>query len=132
MRATDIKPIDLQTLPMQALQPLHEALDPALSDKQRELVEAVFVGLTNSAAAQACTPRVLAEAAVTAFVQVCHVLGGGQFYMTKLENLRRGRMNRAIHAGFNGRNHALLAREHGITENRVRQILNPKSTKGRK
>ena len=132
MEANHIKPIDVQTLSMQALQPLHEVLDPDLNHDQRELAEVIFIGLSNSAVAQVCTPHVVAEAAMAVLVQASHVMGGRAYYIGKMENLRVARMKRAIRANFNGRNHAQLAREHGITEMRVRQILNPKPRKGRK
>ena len=125
MDIIDIKPVDLQTLSMQALQPLHDALDSGLNGKQRELAEIIFIGLINSAAAQTCTPDILAKTAMAVFVQVSHDLGGQQFYVSKMDNLLRDQMNHAIRAGFNGRNHAQLARKHGISDARVRQILNP-------
>lgn len=129
MDASNFKPIDIQTLTMQVLQPLHSALDPDFSDKQRELAEAIYIGLINSDAAQACTPAALAQAAMAVLVQLGHDLGGQTYYLAKLGNLRVAKMNRAIRTNFNGRNHAQLGQEHRITEVRVRQILNPTKPK---
>ncbi|ODS60522.1 MAG: hypothetical protein ABS38_12590 [Acidovorax sp. SCN 68-22] len=129
MDASNLKPLDFQTLPIQALQPLHAALDPDFNDKQRELLEVIYIGLTNTAAASVCTPQVLAEAAMAVLVQMSHVLGSGAIYVGKLENVRLARLGRAIRANFNGRNHAQLARKYGISEVRVRQILNPTKPK---
>lgn len=124
VNANHIKPIDMQTLPIQALQPLHDVLDPDLTSDQRELVEQFFVGISNSPVAQACTPEVIAMAAVTVMEQISHVLGGRAYYISKMENLRLARLKRSIHSKFTGNNHRELAREHGITTMRVRQILN--------
>lgn len=129
MDISTFQPIDIKTLTMQDLQPLQAALDPDLSEKQRELVETVFIGLINSAAAQFCEPDVLAQAAMAAVFQMGHSLGGQAYYVAKIENLRHAKKVRAIHASFNGRNHAQLAAAHGISEMRVRQILAAKRSK---
>ena len=102
---------------------MREATDPAITAKQRELAESVFVGLLNSPAAKACAPQVLAQAAIVVLIQVAHDLGGFNYYITRMGNLRAAALRRAIHKDFDGRNYAQLAREHGLTEMRVRQIL---------
>lgn len=123
MDITTYQPIDIQTLTMQAFAPLHAEIGPDLTEKQREFVETIFVGLSNSAAAGSCSPTELAQVAMTVMLQVGHSLGGQTYYVTKVENLRLARKNRDIHEKFNGRNHAQLATAHGISEMRVRQIL---------
>lgn len=130
MDAHSFKPIDLQDLPIQALQPLYAVLDPDLNANQRELAELIFIGLSNCHAAPGNEPHNVAQAAIAAVLQVSHVMGGRSYYIGTLQNLRVARLNRAIRDGFRGNNHKQLAREHGITEMRVRQILSTKPKKG--
>lgn len=121
-----VTPVFIESLPKAALRSLHDAFDLDLSDKQRELAEVIFLGLTNGPAARKCSERELAHSALVVLAQVAHDLGGGTYYITRLSNVRMAKMRRAIHARFNGRNHAQLAREYGVTEMRVRQILSTK------
>ena len=129
MDIISLQPLHLENLSMQALAPLHAVFDRDFNDKQREFAEVIFLGLMNSDAAKACAPHALAEAAIAVLVQMSHDLGGGAVYVGKLENVRQARMYRAIHAKFTGNNHTELAREHGISEMRVRQILSTNQPK---
>lgn len=129
MDIISLKPLHLENLSMQALAQLHAVFDRDFNDKQREFAEVIFLGLMNSDAAKACAPHVLAETAIAVLVQMSHDLGGGAVYVGKLENVRQARMYRAIHANFTGNNHTELAREHGISEMRVRQILSTNQPK---
>ncbi|QTD46162.1 Mor transcription activator family protein [Ottowia testudinis] len=123
MDATLIKPLRLETLPADALDALKRETDPAITPKQRELAESIFVGLINSPAAERCTKDVLAQAAIVVLIQLSNDLGGFNYYITRMGNLRAAALRRAIHAAFTGRNVAQLARQHGLTDMRVRQIL---------
>lgn len=129
MDIISLQPLHLETLSMQALEPLHAAFDQDFNDKQREFAEVIFLGLMNSGVAKACAPHDLAEAALAVLVQTSHDLGGVAVYVGKLENVRQARMYRAIHASFTGNNHKELALEHGISEMRVRQILSSNQPK---
>ena len=129
MDIISLKPLHIETLPMQALAPLHAVFDRDFNDKQREFAEVIFLGLMNSEAAKTCAPHALAEAALAVLVQTSHDLGGVAVYVGKLENVRQARMYRAIHANFTGNNHKDLALEHGISEMRVRQILSTNQPK---
>ena len=129
MDIISLKPLHLETLSMQTLAPLHAVLDRDFNEKQREFAEVIFLGLVNSEAARTCAPNVLAEAAMAVLVQMSHDLGGGAVYVGKLDNVRHARMCRAICTKFKGNNHAQLAREHGISEMRVRQILSTNQPK---
>lgn len=129
MDIISLQPLHLENLSMQALAPLHAVFDRDFNDKQREFAEVIFLGLMNSDAAKACAPHALAEAAIAVLVQMSHDLGGGAVYVGKLENVRQARMYRAIHAKFTGNHHTELAREHGISEMRVRQILSTNQPK---
>ncbi|MEI7036458.1 Mor transcription activator family protein [Fulvimonas yonginensis] len=49
-------------------------------------------------------------------------LGGRQVYLPRGDRLRDWLRDRTIYLEYNGRNKALLAQRHGITERRVEQI----------
>lgn len=122
------QPLDIQKLSMQVFAPLHALFDPALTAKQRELAEAIYMGLINSVAGRSCSAAEMAQSAMSVLFQVGHNCGGHTYYVTKVENLRLAKKNRAIRAKFNGYNHAALALEFGLTEMRVRQILAHKTS----
>jgi hypothetical protein len=121
------QPLDIQKITLQAFEPLHALFDPALTEKQRELAETIYMGLINSAAARVCSAAEIAQTAMAVLFQVGHSCGGHTYYVTKVENLRLAKKYRAIRSKFNGCNHAELADEFGVTEMRVRQILSHKS-----
>ena len=133
MDATLIKPLRRETLPANALDALDREIDPAITPKQQELAESIFVGLLNSPAAQACTPQVLAQAAIVALIQIANDLGGFSYYITRMGNLRSAALARAIRKDFKG-NTTEVARKHGVSDMRVRQILaeGPDTTQHRK
>lgn len=65
-----------------------------------------------------------AKALAAALVdRLCLNLGGEAHYLPKLSRLERQRRNAAIRAAFDGRNLPELAKKHGISERRVRQIV---------
>ena len=49
--------------------------------------------------------------------------GGNQIYIPRGDKFNRAKLHAAIRREFNGRNYAELARRHGLTEMRVRQIV---------
>lgn len=122
MDATLINPLRHEMLPADALDALNMEIDPAITPKQRELAESIFVGLLNSPAAQACAPQVLAQAAIVVLVQVSSDLGGFSYYVARMGNLRTAALARAIRKDFKG-DYRVVARKHGVSEMRVRQIL---------
>lgn len=126
MEITDFAPVDLARVTARQLEPLHQALDADMSERQREIAESIFIGLIHSAAAPHCAPSMLAAAAMHALLQMSHDMGGQALYLPKMDKLRRIKRERAIRQQFKGNNIAQLARAHGITEMRVRQILYPK------
>ena len=126
MEITDFHPVDLARVTARQLEPLHQALDVDMSERQREIAEVIFISLIHGAAAPQCAPSVLAAAAMQVLFQMAYDLGGQVLYLPKMDKLRRIKRERAIRQQFKGNNIAQLARAHGITEMRVRQILYPK------
>ena len=125
MSANHTTPISMQDLPKEVLQPLTDVLAQGLTFGEVEITEQIFIAMVRSPVAQVVPPDVIACTAVAAMEQIAHVLGGRSYYISKGRYLMLERMYRAIRANFNGNNHAELAREHGITEMRIRQILGP-------
>lgn len=123
MDITEFKPADMARVTAEQLEPPTRALDADMTERQREFAESVFIGLLHGAAAPYCAATVLADAAMQVTFQVEHDLGGGVIYLPKLDTLRRLKRERAIRQQFKGNNVAQLARQHGLSEMRVRQIL---------
>lgn len=123
MSLENFQPVDMTQVSMADLAPLHSVLDEAMTEKQREFAEVAYVGLLGSGVANAVPRELLGLAACAVMFQVAHVLGGATFYIPKIDQLQRVWRERHISANFNGRNYAQLARKHGLSEMRVRQIL---------
>lgn len=125
MDALTFKPILPQDLSIDALQPLHDALDPDFSDRLIEIAEIIFTGLLASPAKD-LPGADRANIAIAVLLQFCTVINGQSYYFNSLENLRSTRLKREIKKNFKGNNHGALARQYGITEVRVYQILKGK------
>lgn len=129
MNATDIHPLQIETLPESTLQALAAVLDPGFLAGQRELAESVFMGLINSPLSKSNTAQELAHAAIYALIQIGHDLGGTSVYLPNGHALGAIARRRAIRAEFNGRNLTQLARKYRLTEVRIRQILSKQPEK---
>ena len=122
----DVLTFEPRYLSMDELQPLHAALDPDFNAKQREFAEIVYSGLMTSPLSQSCSTAEIATIAVAVLLQCSHVLGGQTYYFNSLGHLQTAKMRRSILSKFKGNNHLALAREHGVSEVRIRQILKEK------
>lgn len=115
---------------------LEQALPPGMTEPMQELAFVLYEALVlqdprarhqSPERQQPAGPwlQLLQAMAATVCVQVAHAareIGGRQIYLAKLAAELAPR-DRAIFAEFNGRNHAQLAKKYGLTEMRVRQIL---------
>lgn len=101
------------------LAPLERLLDPQYPERLADVATVLFIELLNQAhAVETAAPLALA---LTEAVR--DELGGERMYVTKGRRLMLSRRDREIHSAFNGRNQHLLARQFGVCEERVRQIL---------
>ena len=109
MRKIVHKPMQLPTNP-----PLQSETSPLARIQQEVVAAAAAFGVHDATALAAAVAD-----------RISIALGGAEHYIPKPGGCRRQRSARdaAIAAAFNGRNAAELARLHGISVRRVRQIL---------
>lgn len=110
-----------------------EALYPeGLTEPMREVALCLFESLAQQdarcgqAQPQGSWLQALQAFARLALAQLAHLsarIGGSACYFAKGAAVFLSARDRAMCAKFNGRNYHLLAREYGLTEMRVRQIL---------
>ncbi len=102
------------------LAPLERVLDPEYPERLRDMCTVIFLALQDHGQD---TPA--AELALALTEAVSLELGGGSFYMHKGFVFRQGltKRDREIAEQARSNNLHILARRHGITEMRVRQIV---------
>lgn len=109
----------MHTLTAQDAAQLDALLPAALTQDMRDVALALFATLLDGGAPAAGAAR-LAAAQVQ---RLSDELGGHAVYIPKGLLVRLAERDRAIYAAFNGANYRQLAAAHGITEMRVRQII---------
>lgn len=104
---------------------LEPYLPPDLNDVDHMLVGSLLVGAKEHLKGGQSISDVAAAARLVArqFVVFRSELGGGHFYVRKGIKAEMAERNRAIVAGFDGRNMNQLALKYGLSAERVRQIL---------
>ncbi|MBB5204410.1 hypothetical protein HNQ51_001724 [Inhella inkyongensis] len=112
---------------------LETRLPPGLADGMRELALCLFEALVlGSGPAGAVAPsgawaaqlQVLADLVLMQLQHLSNELGGrGNIYIAKGINVHLSARDRAMCARFRGNNYRELARQEGLTEMRVRQIV---------
>ena len=110
------------------LAPLHALLDVAYPDNLRTIAEWLYVQLVEDLQlfGLATTPEHLDKLALVALRQTERLSaeeGGNALYLNKGVSYRATVRDREMYAQFKGNNINELARAHGITPNRVRQIV---------
>lgn len=111
------------------LAPLHALLDPAYPDNLRTVAEWLFVQAVEDMALLGLdkTPEHLDKLALMALRQTERLSseeGGNALYLNKGVSYRATVRDREMYARFNGRNYDELAKAYGLTQMRVRQIVN--------
>jgi Mor family transcriptional regulator len=103
---------------------LHEALPDGLHATLVDMAEQMYLALVEDAeAVQVLGRERLAAIVVEQVDRVALRCGGGQFYLPKGLALKLSQRDREIFERFNGRNKRELAREFGVTEMRIDQIV---------
>lgn len=107
-----------------SLSVLNGALPDGLHPTLVEMAEQMFLALVEDAeAVQVLGKPRLAEIVADQVDRVALRCGGGQFYLPKGLALKLSQRDREIYERFNGRNKRELAREYGVTETRIDQIV---------
>ncbi len=128
MNYADFKPVKAHQFNASDLHPVHEAMDPSAPEIWVELAEIMYLALRAAPALASVPDEGLAVGVVHAIYQMATELGGDSVYIPKGTKPVTDQKKRAIAAAFKGHNHAELARAHGVTQTRVRQILADQST----
>ena len=123
MQYTDFKPIDLARVDAAQLSAVAQLMDPSVPEIWLDLAELTFAVLRASPDAAPLTSEQVARCAVLVAYQVAANLGGQSIYVPAGVMVVSSQKKRAVVAAFEGHNHAALAREHRVTETRIRQIL---------
>lgn len=123
MNYADFTPVKAQELNASDLHAVQEAMDPSAPEIWVELAEILYSPLRSAPALASVQDVELAVCVVQAIYQMASELGGNTLYVPKGVKAVSGQKKRAIAAEFKGHNHAELARKHGVTDTRVRQIL---------
>lgn len=111
------------TLRSKDLLPLEALFVPGFPEVWREVATSIYkVSLEEPELAALGQPR-LAQIAVTQTKQLAHDLGGGMMYLPVGHLFHAGEKALAVIAGFRGDNLRELATAHGVTDGRVRQII---------
>ncbi|MFM2330015.1 MAG: hypothetical protein RLZZ494_2118 [Pseudomonadota bacterium] len=103
--------------------PLEGLLPLEYPERLREMALELYAELLELMPDNPGGPAWLAWVAFSQTERVSTALGGGNFYMHKARHFRLTKRDREMMAKYNGRNVPQLAREYGLTETRVRQIV---------
>lgn len=107
-----------------SLDVLNDALPEGLHPTLVEMAEQMFLALAEDAeAVQVLGKPRLAQIVADQVDRVALRCGGGQFYLPKGLALKLSQRDREIFDRFNGRNKRELAREYGVSEMRIDQIV---------
>lgn len=88
-----------------------------------EIAKLGYMVLRNAAAFKSVSDQDLVNACVAQVYQMMHVMGGGNVYFNKGERIRLAEKNKLVASEFNGKNYNELARKHGLSVTRIRQIV---------
>lgn len=115
---------DLFHADVETLAALNDELPTAMHPTHREMAEEMYLHLIEDAEALAHFGRArLAELVAGQVDRVAQKVGGCHFYMPKGISARLSPRDMEIVKAHRGNNGHLLARQHGISEMRVAQIL---------
>ena len=115
---------DLFNAPPAVLAPLDAVLPEALHPTLREMAEEMYLHLVEDEEAVAALGlERLAELAVGQVDRVSSKLGGASFYLPKGVARKFSDRDIEIARRFNGRNQRQLAREYGLSDVRIDQIM---------
>lgn len=122
--------IDAAQLTSPSLAPLEALIDPSFP----EVWVSIAAGLYTEAASSGGLPSLTdaARLAVAQMHRIVELFGGNAVYIPSGAAIKAKALQRSVALGFNGSNHAALARQHGITTMRVRQIMDAERKAKRK
>ena len=115
-------PRDLTNLSSSDFAVLQEVLPEGWHPTWRNLAEVFYMGLLDTMAEDISRER-MARIAKEQVLTTAYQIGGRQFYMPAGVVFSRQLIAQSILKDFNGRNYGELAAQHGLSEMRIRQIV---------
>ena len=123
MQFTGFKPLHTSLTKADELANVAMALDSAAPEAWVTVAEVAYIVMRACPALAKATPAELALCAAKVSYQIAHEIGGQAVYIPKGANPLNEAKATAIVKAYTGHNALALARKHGVTETRVRQIL---------
>ncbi len=131
MKFTDFKPLDISLTKADEIAKVALSLDSAAPEAWVTVAELAYIVLRASPDLATVPSRTLGLCAAQISYQIAHELGGQAVYIPKGTNALNEAKAKAIVEAFTGNNAPALARKHGVTETRIRQILNAHAARTR-
>ena len=117
-----IIPRDLHLFTSAQLQPLESALPARWPDSWCDLARIFFIGMLNAPGAFA-DPKEMAKVAMEQVRVAARQIGGRNTYIPTCVRVELEERDEGVRAEFDGTNYQELAAKHGLTESRIRQIV---------
>jgi len=116
-------PVDMARLPPDALDPVLTQMDNGAPETWLRVGEMIYLALRASNSLEAVSSEALGRCATEAVYQLVAELGGEPLYVPKGVLSGCHKRDKSIRDEFTGNNIAELAKKHGITPVRIRQVL---------
>lgn len=129
MRNTHFTPVDCSRVTPAQLDLIESCFHRSCPEMWFEVALCNFVAMRFSDHARELTDAALAQIAANQVHQFAAWVGGTAFYMPLGKAALHHSRNDSIAAEFNGNNYRTLAKKHGITPMRVRQIMDAQKVK---
>ena len=113
---------ELQDMSVSEMEPLERLLDDDFPEMWRAMATSLFVFLTDTELAGLNADQ-KARLSIVLTRRLAQDVDGGMRYIPVGFDWKRNQVARAVVEGFTGANVTELARRHGITDTRVRQII---------
>jgi len=130
MKFTDYKKTDIGSCKVGDLEPVFQHMDSSAPEIWVSMSEVIYITLRENPEFSKISDNALGLCATKLVYQLATDFGGQAFYLPKGVRPMVEAKNSAIVAEFTGHNSKELARKHGVTEMRVRQILAAHRAKG--
>lgn len=122
------QPVDVSRIPPALSQVLMAEIPDRFPGRPSEMALSLYAALVSDGKAlPGSGAEEMAQLAIRLVVQLCNDFGGTSFYLHKSPIVQRFRTqamrDASIAEAFNGTNFVELAKSHGLTEMRIRQIV---------
>lgn len=123
MQLQKFTPMDISQVPAHELALATASLEENSPKVWIELAEILWVGLRNAQALKDIPDVELSDVVAMQVKQMAFSIGGSGYYIPKGYVFSARAKAAKIAKDFDGKNTQMLARKHGVSDNRIRQIL---------